>query len=32
MDKRPSSMKRIKNKKQAQTFINKQIKEIQKQV
>ena len=32
MDKRPSSMKRIKNKKQAQSFINKQIKEIQKQV
>lgn len=32
MDKRPSSMKRIKNKKQAQSFINKQMKEIQKQV
>ena len=32
MDKRPSSLKRITTKKQAQSFINKQIKEIQKQV
>ena len=32
MDKRPSSLKRIKTKKQAQVFIDDQIKQIQKQV
>ena len=32
MDKRPSSLKRIKTKKQAQAFIDDQIKQIQKQV
>ena len=32
MDKRPSSLKRIKTKKQAQAFIEDQIKQIQKQV